>query len=77
MEQGYPELDPIQQNYRAAVDAWVAAIRHEESLASVDHSVAQVDQWENAAFQQHDAGEKARAAKAEYEAALRAKFFNI
>lgn len=77
MAEDYPELDQMQRNYRAAVDEWVAAIRHEEMLASVNHSVAQIDQWEQAAFQEEEARNKARAAKAQYEDALRAKFFNF
>ena len=66
MAEDYPELDQIQRMYRTAVDEWIAAIRREETLASVNHSVAQIDQWE-----------KARSAKTEYETALRAKFFNF
>ena len=31
---------------QAAVEGWIAAIKQEEALASVDHSVADVDQWE-------------------------------
>ena len=77
MPENDPELDAMQRNYRAAVDEWVAAIRREETLASVNHSVAQIDQWEKAAFREEEAREKARAAKAQYEAALRAKFFNF
>lgn len=71
------ELDQLQTDYKTAVDEWVAAIRHEEALASVDHSLAQVDQWELAADAQADAGNKARAAKKAYEGALREKFFNF
>ncbi len=71
------ELDQIQTDYKAAVAAWVAAINHEEELASVDHTVAEVDLWEQA-----DAGEealrhRAKAAKKKYEAALRLKFFHF
>ena len=77
MPEEYPELDAMQRNYRAAVDEWVAAIRREETLASVNHTVAQIDQWENAAFAEDKAREKAKAAKKEYEAALREKFFNF
>jgi hypothetical protein len=67
----------MQRNYKAAVDEWVAAIRHEEALASVDHTVAEIDQWENSAFLEEDARNKARAAKKQYEDALREKFFNF
>jgi nicotinamide mononucleotide adenylyltransferase len=77
MAEEYPELDEMQRNFRAAVDEWVAAIRHEEALASVNHTVAQIDQWEDAARQQQAAGEKVAAAKEQYESALREKFFNF
>jgi len=77
MPEEYPELDAMQRNYRAAVDEWVAAIRREETLASVNHTVAQIDQWENAAFAEDKARDKAKTAKKEYEAALREKFFNF
>jgi hypothetical protein len=44
------ELDQLQANYKAAVDDWVEAIRAEEALASGNHSVAELDQWEAACF---------------------------
>ena len=71
------QLDQMQRAYKAAVDEWVAAIRHEEELASVNHTVAQVDEWENAGFQEEDARNKAKAAKKAYEDALREEFFNF
>jgi predicted RNase H-like HicB family nuclease len=71
------ELDQMQQNYKAAVDEWIAAIRREEALASVNHTVAQVDQWENAADAEEQARENAKAAKKKYEDALREEFFNF
>lgn len=77
MPESHPELDELQQKYRSAVDEWVAAIRREETLASVDHSVAQIDQWEKAGFDEDEARNRAKAAKKQYEAALREKFFNF
>jgi hypothetical protein len=71
------DLDRMQQEYKAAVDKWVAVIRREETLASVNHTVAQIDQWEEAAFAEDEARNKAKAAKKEYENALREKFFNF
>jgi hypothetical protein len=68
------DLDRLQAAYRAAVNAWVDAIRNEEALASVTHDVAEVDKWEEACFRAEEMGTKARAAKAEYEAALREQF---
>lgn len=71
------ELDKMQSNYKAAVEEWIAAIRHEEALASVTHDVAEVDQWEEAADQEEQARDKAKAAKEAYEAAMREKFFHF
>ena len=34
------ELDKMQSAYKAAVEEWIAAIKQEEALASVNHSVA-------------------------------------
>jgi hypothetical protein len=71
------QLDALQQAYKAAVDEWVAAIRQEEALASVNHSVAEVDEWEKAGFREEEARKKAKAAKQAYEDALRKKFFHF
>jgi hypothetical protein len=71
------ELDRLQNAYKAAVDRWVTAIHAEEALASVNHSVAQVDLWENAHFLAEDARSEAETAKAAYEAGLRSRFFGI
>ena len=71
------ELDQKQAAYKAAVEQWIAAIRHEETLASVNHTVAQLDQWEQAHFDEDEARNKVLSAKAEYEDALRRKFFDF
>ena len=72
------ELDELQANYKAAVDEWVAIIREEETLASVaDHSVTDIDEWENAADKEDTARDKAKEAKQAYEDALRKKFFHF
>jgi hypothetical protein len=71
------ELDRLQSAYKAAVDAWVTSIREEEALASFDHTVAEVDSWENAHFLAEAARSKVEAAKAAYEAALRSRFFGL
>lgn len=63
--------------FKADVEAWITTIRQEEALASTDHSVAQIDQWESAAQRQQQAGEEVKAAKRRYEDALREKFFNF
>jgi hypothetical protein len=71
------KLDQMQGRYKSAVEAWISAIREEEALASVNHSVAQVDQWENASQLEEEARKTAKAAKKDYEDALRKEFFNF
>ena len=77
METVTTELDLLQRAYKSAVEAWIAAIREEETLASTEHSVADVDKWEDADFTEEEAREKVKEAKQEYEDALREKFFNF
>lgn len=71
------ELDRLQESYKEAVDIWIAAIQYEEALASVNHTVAEIDQWEHAAEREDQARKKVKAAKAAYEDALRKEFFNF
>jgi thymidylate synthase len=72
------ELDELQAAYKSAVDEWVAIIRNEEALASLaDHSVTDIDAWEEAADKEDEAREKAKEAKQAYEDALREKFFHF
>jgi hypothetical protein len=71
------ELDRLQAAYKAAVDEWVSAIRQEEALASGNHSVAEIDQWEAADFAADEARDRVKAAKKQYEDGLRMKFFNM
>jgi hypothetical protein len=71
------ELDRMQSAYKAAVEEWIAAIRQEEALASVNHTIAEVDQWEGAHFKEDEIRSKVKAAKKQYEDALRRKFFGF
>jgi hypothetical protein len=73
----HPELDELQLAYRSAVEAWIAAIRKEEDLASVNHDVADVDKWEEAHFAEDEMRSNVKEAKAKYEDALREKFFGF
>jgi hypothetical protein len=77
MEAEEVDLDLKQREYKAAVEEWITAIKEEEALASVDHSIAEVDQWEAAGFREEELRKKAKAAKREYEDALRLKFFSF
>ena len=71
------ELDRMQSSYKAAVEEWIDAIRQEEALASVNHTVAEIDQWEAAHFKEDELRGGVKAAKKKYEDALRLKFFNF
>jgi len=71
------ELDEMQAAYKNAVEAWIAAIRNEEALASVNHSVAEVDRWEAAHFEEDELRNTVKEAKTKYEDALREKFFGF
>jgi hypothetical protein len=77
MSAEYPELDKLQAAYKNAVEGWIAAIRREEALASVNHDVADVDQWEQAHFDEDQMRSVVKAAKEKYEDALRTKFFGF
>jgi hypothetical protein len=77
MDIAVTDLDKMQTAYKAAVEEWIKAIRQEEALASVNHSVAELDQWEAASFKEDEIRNKVKAAKKEYEDALRQKFFHF
>jgi hypothetical protein len=71
------DLDQMQAAYKAAVEEWIVAIKAEEALASVTHTVAEVDKWEGANFKEDDLRKKVKTAKKHYENALREKFFGF
>jgi hypothetical protein len=70
-------LDQMQSAYKAAVEEWIDAIKQEEALASVNHSIAEIDRWEQAHFKEDQIRGKVKAAKRRYEDALREKFFGF
>jgi len=71
------ELEKMQAAYKAAVEEWIAAIKQEEALVSVTQTIAEVDKWEQAHFKEDEIREKVKAAKKQYEDALREKFFGF
>jgi hypothetical protein len=73
----HPELDELQANYKNAVETWIAAIRKEEELASVNHTIAELDKWEEAHFEEDEKRSAVLDAKEKYEDALREKFFGF
>ena len=77
MQNDTSDLDQMQTAYKAAVEEWIAAIKQEEALASVNHSIAEVDKWEGAHFAEDKIRSKVKAAKKKYEDALREKFFGF
>ncbi|MBS0270213.1 MAG: hypothetical protein JSS54_14720 [Proteobacteria bacterium] len=77
MDDNVSELDQLQTAYKAAVEEWIAAIKREEALASVNHTIAEVDKWEGAHFAEDEVRSKVKAAKKDYEDALRRKFFDF
>ncbi len=77
MEVSIEILDQLQSEYKTAVEQWIVTIRAEEALASCEHSVAEIDQWEQAGFNEEAARDKAKRAKKTYENGLREKFFHF
>ena len=77
MSGAHPELDDLQTAYKAAVDAWISTIRREEALASANHSLIEIDKWEEAHLDEDEMRNTVKAANAKYEDALRAKFFGF
>jgi hypothetical protein len=67
----------MQAAYKAAVEEWIAAIKQEEALASVNHTVAEVDKREAAHFAEDEIRNKVKAAKKKYEDVLCEKFFGF
>jgi hypothetical protein len=77
MQDKAAELDRLQAAYKAAVEEWLSAIKHEEDLASVNHTIAEVDQWEAAHFKEEEIRRTVKSAKKHYEDALRRMLFNF
>jgi hypothetical protein len=77
MSENNAGLDQMQNAYKSAVEKWIAAIRQEEALASVNHSIAEVDRWEQAHFEEDEIRKQVKDAKRRYEAALRQRFFGF
>jgi hypothetical protein len=73
----HAELSTMLGAYKAAVEEWTTAIREEESLASGDSTVAQVDDWEQAHFKEEEARNKAKKAKKDYENVIRQSLYGF
>ncbi|MGA7324193.1 MAG: hypothetical protein WBX25_06875 [Rhodomicrobium sp.] len=68
------KLDEIHSAYKAAVEKWIAAIKEEEALASVNHTITEMDKWEAAHFKEEEIRREVNAAKIAYEHGLRERF---
>lgn len=71
------DFDKLQSEYKSATDRWIDAIRFEESLATPDHSITQMEKWDDADFRVQDAEKAARAARDAYKDALRQKNYGF
>jgi hypothetical protein len=70
-------LDQLRSTYKKAVDEWVDTIRAEEALATPDHSMIAMENWDDAHFREHDAHAKVTEARDAYKDALRAVNYGI
>jgi hypothetical protein len=70
-------FDQLLNDYRQAIDTWVAAIRAEEGLANDDHSMVEMEKWDAAGFTVHDAEATAKKARDQYKNALRKKNYGF
>ena len=71
------DLDQLRLAYKRAIDEWVGAIRAEEALATPDHSMTAMEQWDAAHFREHDAHTKVTEAREAYKDALRGANYGI
>ncbi len=71
------DFDQLLAAYKQAVDKWVEVIRAEEGLATADHSLVQMELWDDAGFKLHDAEVAAKKARDAYKNALRKKNYGF
>lgn len=71
------DFDQLLKDYKNAVDGWIQAIRTGESLATDDHSMKQMEAWDTAGLDLHDAELRAKKARDEYKNALRHKNYGF
>jgi hypothetical protein len=74
---GDTNFDQLLSDYRRAIDAWVSAIEAEEALANDDHSMVEMEKWDAAGFNVHDAEGTAKKARDRYKNALRKKNYGF
>jgi hypothetical protein len=72
-----PDFDQLLKSYRDAVDHWVDAIHAEEALATDDHSMVEMELWDDAGFKLEAAESAAKKARDAYKNALRKKNYGF
>jgi hypothetical protein len=72
-----PDLDRLRLAYKSAVDSWISAIRAEEALATPDHSMTAMENWDAARFVEQDTEARAIEAREAYKDALRKVNYGI
>jgi hypothetical protein len=70
-------FDSLLTQYKQSIDDWIKAIRTEESLATSDHSMVEMEKWDSAGFAMHDAEAVAKKARDRYKNALRRKNYGF
>jgi predicted DNA-binding protein (UPF0278 family) len=71
------DFDQLLAEYRAAVDRLVDEVHKEEALANADHSIVEMERWDDEEFKVEDAAKVARKARAAYKDALRQKNYGF
>ncbi len=71
------DFDALLASYKQAIGHWVGAIRLEEALASSDHSMKQMEAWDDAGLKLHEAEALAKKARDAYKNALRRKNYGF
>ena len=71
------DLDNLRLAYKIAISEWIDKIRAEEALATPDDSMIAMEKWDDAHLAEHDAHERATAAREAYKDALRKVNYGI
>jgi hypothetical protein len=71
------DLDQLHLDYKRAIDECADTIRDEEALATPDHSMIVMEQWDTAHLREHDAHTKATETRDAYKDALRSVNYGI
>lgn len=67
----------MQQQYKVALEEWIAAIRAEEQLVYSQPAVKDVDRWEEAHRAEENARKVAKQLQTDYEDAVRKEQFGF